>query len=181
MGRQLPHWSLKYLVGVLESNEGHCVALLDKRQRDRRGWSRWVSLPRKFSAPLDSASRLSPLPPCPLSRVCYQRWRLGGLLYSPFAAATGIFVLGCAHQQCWWLSGSLSLWMLGLLQARIATVCLGCFFSIFIIHVLFGMLLKDMVKSSLLSKDELLTPNIDKVMGVWKFRRKAQNTKIGKH
>ena len=40
--------------------------------------------------------------------------------------------------------------------------------------------LKDMVKSSQLSKDEPLTPNVNKVMGVWFFRRRAQNTKIGK-
>ena len=37
-----------------------------------------------------------------------------------------------------------------------------------------------MVERPLLSKDELPTSNIDKVMGVWIFRRRAQNTKIGK-
>ena len=39
-------------------------------------------------------------------------------------------------------------------------------FSIFIFYALFDMLLKGMVKSSLPSKDEPLTPNIVKVMGV---------------
>ena len=43
------------------------------------------------------------------------------------------------------------------------------------------MLLKGMGESFLLSKDEPLTPNIDKVMRVWIFRRKTQNTKIGKN
>ena len=42
------------------------------------------------------------------------------------------------------------------------------------------MLSKGVVESSLFFKDEPLTPNIDKVMPVWTFRRKAQNTKIGK-
>ena len=37
-----------------------------------------------------------------------------------------------------------------------------------------------MVESSLLSKDEPLTPNIDKVMGVSKFTRRAQNTTSAK-
>ena len=36
----------------------------------------------------------------------------------------------------------------------------------FLFHVLIGVLLKGMVERSLLSKDEILTPNIDKVMGV---------------
>ena len=35
-----------------------------------------------------------------------------------------------------------------------------------------------MIESSLLFKDEPLTYNIDKVMGIWFFRRRAQNTKI---
>ena len=43
------------------------------------------------------------------------------------------------------------------------------------------MLLKGMVESSLLFKDEPLTPNIDKVMPVWTFRRRAQNMNIGKN
>ena len=34
--------------------------------------------------------------------------------------------------------------------------------------------------SCLLSKDELLTPNIDEVMVVWFFRRRALKTEIGK-
>ena len=42
------------------------------------------------------------------------------------------------------------------------------------------MSLKDMIESSLLPKDEPLSPNIDKVVRVWIFRRRAQNTKIGK-
>ena len=54
-------------------------------------------------------------------------------------------------------------------------------FSIFIFHVTIGVFLKGMVGSSLLSEDEPLTPNIDKVMGFRIFRRRAQNTKIGKH
>ena len=40
------------------------------------------------------------------------------------------------------------------------------FFSIFMFYALFGMLLKGMVENSLLSKDELLTPDIDGVMAV---------------
>ena len=40
------------------------------------------------------------------------------------------------------------------------------YFCIFIVYVLIGVLLKDMVESCLLSKDELLTPNIGKVMAV---------------
>ena len=38
-----------------------------------------------------------------------------------------------------------------------------------------------MVESSLLSQYELVTSNIDNVMGVWIFRRRAQNTKFGKN
>ena len=36
--------------------------------------------------------------------------------------------------------------------------------------------LKGMAESSLLSKDQPLTPNIDKVIGAWIFKRRAQNT-----
>ena len=39
-------------------------------------------------------------------------------------------------------------------------------FPIFIFYAWFGMLLKGMVQSSLLSKDEPLISNIDKVMAV---------------
>ena len=42
-------------------------------------------------------------------------------------------------------------------------------------------LLKSMIESYLLFKDELLALNIDEVMAVGIFRRRAQNTKIGKH
>ena len=42
---------------------------------------------------------------------------------------------------------------------------------------LIGMLLKSMGESFLLSKDEPLTPNIDGVMALWIFRRRAQKTK----
>ena len=45
----------------------------------------------------------------------------------------------------------------------------------------YGVLLKGMTDSCLLPKDELPTPNIDEVMIVWIFRRRAQNTKIGEH
>ena len=40
------------------------------------------------------------------------------------------------------------------------------FFCIFVFYVSIGVLLKGMIKSCLLSKDEALTPNIDKVMAV---------------
>ena len=53
--------------------------------------------------------------------------------------------------------------------------------SFFPSYVLIGMLLKDMVESSLLSKYELLTADIDGVMGLWFFRKRAQNTKIDKN
>ena len=43
------------------------------------------------------------------------------------------------------------------------------------------MSLKGMIEKSLLFEDEPLTPNIDKVMPVWIFRRRAQNTKIGEN
>ena len=41
------------------------------------------------------------------------------------------------------------------------------------------MLLKGMGERFLPSEDEPLTPNIDGVMALWIFRRRAQNTKIG--
>ena len=60
------------------------------------------------------------------------------------------------------------------------TVCLGStniFFSIFICYAWFGMVSKGMVESFLLSKDEPLTPNIDGVMALWIFWRRAQTAK----
>ena len=65
-----------------------------------------------------------------------------------------------------------------ILPAHFTTVCLGLIF--FNLYVSIEMLLKGMVESSLLWRDEPLTPNIDKVMTVWTFRRRAQNAKIGK-
>ena len=41
---------------------------------------------------------------------------------------------------------------------------LNIFVLVFMLYALFGMLLKGMVGSCLLSKDELLTPDIDGVM-----------------
>ena len=41
------------------------------------------------------------------------------------------------------------------------------------------MVLKGMGERFLLSKDEPLTPDIDGVMALWIFRKRAQNTKIG--
>ena len=51
-------------------------------------------------------------------------------------------------------------------QLHSPTVCLPWtnIFLCFHFYVLFGVLLEGMVDSSLLSKDELLTPNIDGVM-----------------
>ena len=49
------------------------------------------------------------------------------------------------------------------------TVCLestNTYLFIVVIYVSIGMLTKGMAESSLLSKDECLTPNIDKVMPV---------------
>ena len=55
------------------------------------------------------------------------------------------------------------------------TVCLGwTIFSYFLFLCWFDMLLKSMGESFLLSKDEPLTPNIDGVMALWIFRRRAQ-------
>ena len=50
-------------------------------------------------------------------------------------------------------------------------------------YVLIGVLLKGIVESSVpvLSTDEPLTPNNNKVMTVRNFRRRTQNTKNGKH
>ena len=56
----------------------------------------------------------------------------------------------------------------GQVQAK-ATVCLpwtNNFFVFSLFYVLIGVLLQGMVESCLLSKDELLTPNIDEVMVV---------------
>ena len=47
-------------------------------------------------------------------------------------------------------------------------------------HALLGILLKGMVGSCLLSKDALLVPDIDGVMALWIFKRRAQNTQIDK-
>ena len=47
-------------------------------------------------------------------------------------------------------------------------------------YVFIDVLLKGMVESCLLSKDEPLTPDIDGVIALWIFRRRAQNMKIGK-
>ena len=67
------------------------------------------------------------------------------------------------------------------LSTYILSVCPGLiFFCIFTCCVLFGVLLEGMVDSSLLSKDESLTPNIDKVIGVWNFRRRAQIQRLAK-
>ena len=50
-------------------------------------------------------------------------------------------------------------------------------FSIFILYAWFGMLSKGMGETFLLSADEPLTPDIDGVMSLWIFKRRAQNTK----
>ena len=53
--------------------------------------------------------------------------------------------------------------------ARDGTVCLGStnnFFPVFIFYAYFGMLLKGMGESFILSEDEPLTPNIDGVMAL---------------
>ena len=47
-------------------------------------------------------------------------------------------------------------------------------FCIFIFYAWFGMLLKGMGESFILFEDEPLTPNIDGVMALWIFRRRAQ-------
>ena len=49
-------------------------------------------------------------------------------------------------------------------------------FSSFIFYAWYGILWKGMGESFLLSKEEPLTPNIDGVMTLWIFRRRAQNT-----
>ena len=54
-------------------------------------------------------------------------------------------------------------------------------FFYFQCYVSIGMLLKGLVESSLLFEGEPITPNIDKAMPVWIFRRRARNTKIGKN
>ena len=51
-------------------------------------------------------------------------------------------------------------------------------FSIFIFYSWFGMLLKGVGESFLMFKDEPLTPNIDGVMALWIFRRRAQTAEI---
>ena len=52
------------------------------------------------------------------------------------------------------------------------------YFSIFMVYVLFGILLKGMVRSSLLSKDELL--KLLALMKLWQFERKALKPKLAK-
>ena len=49
-----------------------------------------------------------------------------------------------------------------------------CFFSIFNFYAWFIMLFKGMDERFLQSEDEPLTPNIDGVMTLWIFRRRAQ-------
>ena len=51
-------------------------------------------------------------------------------------------------------------------------------FFLFSFYARFGMLLKGVGEAFLLSKDEPLTPNIDGVLALWIFRRRAKNTKI---
>ena len=66
-------------------------------------------------------------------------------------------------------------------RQQLLSVCLGLITLLYFhFYVLIGVLLKGVVKSCLLSKDELLTPNIDEDMTVWIFRRRAQNTKMAK-
>ena len=53
------------------------------------------------------------------------------------------------------------------ISVNLLSVCPGLiFFCTFIFYVLFGVLLEGVVDSSLLSKDELLTPDIDEVMAL---------------
>ena len=63
----------------------------------------------------------------------------------------------------------------------VRTGCLGWtalfFLFIFLMSYLVCYWKMSMVKSSLLAKDEHLAPNIDKIMGVWMFRTRAQNNK----
>ena len=61
------------------------------------------------------------------------------------------------------------------------TDCLVSTIFIILYFVSIGMLLKGVVESSLLFKDEPLTPNIGKVTPVWFFRTRAQNAKINEH
>ena len=60
-----------------------------------------------------------------------------------------------------------------------STVCLWSTNIFFCFHFYdwFSMLLKGMGESFLLSEDGPLTPNIDGVMGLWIFRRRAQTVK----
>ena len=51
------------------------------------------------------------------------------------------------------------------------------FFFYFNFYAWFGMLLKGVGESFILSEDEPLTPNIDGVMALWIFRRRAQTAK----
>ena len=69
------------------------------------------------------------------------------------------------------------------LSFKLLSVCPGLitFLYFFVLHVLIGVLLQEMVESCLPSKDEPLNPNIDEVMAIWIFRRRAQNTKIGEN
>ena len=65
--------------------------------------------------------------------------------------------------------------------------CYYCLFGVnkivfyyFHFNILFGMLLKGIVESSILSKDEPLTPNVHEVMTFHFFRRRALKAKTGK-
>ena len=55
------------------------------------------------------------------------------------------------------------------------------FFSFSVLYLMRCVIEGSMAESSLLSKDELLTPNIDGIIALWVFRKRAQNTKIGEN
>ena len=79
-----------------------------------------------------------------------------------------VFSLYCVAERC-----PCCLW-----PSSFATYCLfgakKIFFSIFNFYAWFGMSLKGMGEIFILSEDEPLTPNIDGVMALWIFRRRAQ-------
>ena len=75
-----------------------------------------------------------------------------------FTSILSVFLLYCTYLQC----------CLFALDYKL------CWFHF---YVLFGVLLQGMVESYILSKYELLNPNIDEVMIDWILRRKAQHTK----
>ena len=71
-------------------------------------------------------------------------------------------------------------WVISNLVVLQYTVCFGwtkLIFSVFILYAWFCVLLKSMGESFLLSEDEPRTPNIDGVMALWNFRRRAQTAK----